>query len=331
MVKLSVIIPVYNTENYLTECIESVLNQIYPEKPEIILVDDGSTDLSPDICDYYADLDNHIKVIHKENRGLSSARNAGIDAADGDYIAFLDSCDFWIDNTIHDFLKIADETQADIIIGNAIRYMDTERRFSQYQNNLKYNPLYRTTEEKLKYILNPVNRFQWHIWKCIYKADIIKKNRIYFNENIEDFEWMPRVLSMAENIEIIEKIFVCCREKKDDSVENETEKSIKRQRDMLNALYNLTAHFSKISMDRNLKHYFYANFAEYYLYVFMRQALLQDRYSKSLLKKMSPYICFYQGKYSKPLKFIYNILGYRNTCRIINLTGKAALFAKSLK
>ena len=89
---ISVIVPVYNVEKYLSACIDSILNQTY-KNIEIILVNDGSTDNSSSICDYYASKFNHIRVIHQENGGLSAARNSGIDVATGDYIAFVDSDD----------------------------------------------------------------------------------------------------------------------------------------------------------------------------------------------------------------------------------------------
>lgn len=96
---ISIIIPVYNVEKYLEECVDSVINQTYTNL-EIILVDDGSTDSSPDICDDYGSKDVRIKVIHRTNGGLSAARNSGIETAQGEYISFLDSDDYIADNTI---------------------------------------------------------------------------------------------------------------------------------------------------------------------------------------------------------------------------------------
>ena len=93
-VKISVIIPVYNVERYLAQCVDSVISQSY-KNLEIILVDDGSSDNSPQICDDFAKQDSRIKVVHKVNGGLSSARNAGIEIAGGDYLLFLDSDDYW--------------------------------------------------------------------------------------------------------------------------------------------------------------------------------------------------------------------------------------------
>ena len=90
--KVSIIVPVYNVEKYLPKCIESILNQTYTNL-EVILIDDGSTDSSGKICDEYARRDGRIKVIHKENGGNSSARNAGLDCCTGDFLAFVDSDD----------------------------------------------------------------------------------------------------------------------------------------------------------------------------------------------------------------------------------------------
>ena len=99
---ISVVLPIYNVENYIEKCMESVLNQTY-KNIEIILVDDGSPDNCPIICDQYVKEDNRVKVVHKENGGLSDARNAGIKVANGDYITFIDSDDY-VDKDYVEFL-----------------------------------------------------------------------------------------------------------------------------------------------------------------------------------------------------------------------------------
>ena len=96
---LSIIIPVYNVEQYINQCIESILIQTYHDY-EIILIDDGSTDSSGEICDTYARKDNRIKVVHQLNAGQASARNSGMDLAKGDYIGFLDNDDFYYPDTV---------------------------------------------------------------------------------------------------------------------------------------------------------------------------------------------------------------------------------------
>lgn len=117
---ISVIVPVYNVESYVAECIESIQNQTYMNL-EIILVNDGSTDASGDICDKYAAYDERIQVIHKENAGVSAARNTGIESANGDYIGFVDSDDYIAPTMYEDMLKLMGEHDLDIIECTAFR------------------------------------------------------------------------------------------------------------------------------------------------------------------------------------------------------------------
>ncbi|MGN1326481.1 MAG: glycosyltransferase family 2 protein, partial [Clostridia bacterium] len=117
MPKITVIMPVYNVEKYLEEAIDSVIYQTY-QNLEIILIDDGSTDNSGNICDEYAKKDSHIKVIHQENKGLSGARNTGLDIATGEYIMFIDSDDIFPKDACEKMLKFMEEKDADYIVGN---------------------------------------------------------------------------------------------------------------------------------------------------------------------------------------------------------------------
>lgn len=124
--KVSIIIPVYNTGKYLFDCLNSIINQTH-KNLEIIIVDDGSTDDSPKICDDYAQKDNRIKVIHKNNEGVSKARNAGIEIATGDYFYFPDSDDYVELDTIEYLLNLINEHKCDIIsFEYFITYKDRE-------------------------------------------------------------------------------------------------------------------------------------------------------------------------------------------------------------
>lgn len=113
MKKISIIVPVYNTEKYLERCLESIINQTY-KNLEIILIDDGSTDKSGKICDEYAKKDSRVKVLHKENRGQATARNLGLEYATGDYLGFVDSDD-WISTDMYEHLiQLLNNNNADI-------------------------------------------------------------------------------------------------------------------------------------------------------------------------------------------------------------------------
>lgn len=132
---ISVIVPVYNVEQYLRRAIESVLRQTYQDL-EIILVDDGSPDACGNICDEYKELDSRIIVIHKANGGLSSARNAGLDIATGDYIAFLDSDDVFLPEMLEELLQLAESREADIVQCGFFRFSNEIKR-DNYSNNIE--------------------------------------------------------------------------------------------------------------------------------------------------------------------------------------------------
>lgn len=132
---ISIIVPVYNTEQYLDECVTSVVSQSY-NNLEIILVDDGATDQSPQKCDQWARKDNRIKVIHKENGGLSDARNAGLDNATGEYITFCDSDDILANDTIDSAYGIFMRYNCDIVSYESTLYQNrTENRITYYHKD----------------------------------------------------------------------------------------------------------------------------------------------------------------------------------------------------
>ncbi len=113
--EISVIVPIYQTERYLDRCIESIVNQTYSNL-EIILVDDGSPDRCPQMCDEWAKKDSRIRVVHKQNAGLGMARNSGIEAATGEYICFFDSDDYVALDTIEKAYRLAEAEQSDVIV-----------------------------------------------------------------------------------------------------------------------------------------------------------------------------------------------------------------------
>ena len=138
--KLSIIVPVYNVEKFLRRCIESLLNQNY-KNFEIILVDDGSTDSSGEICDEYVQKYNFIKVVHQNNKGLSGARNAGLQVVSGEYVGFIDSDD-WIEPNFYSYLmSIAEKKHVDVVSGTFQR-IESEKQIKKVDSaNIKYSIL----------------------------------------------------------------------------------------------------------------------------------------------------------------------------------------------
>lgn len=130
MPEFSIIVPIYKVEKYLEICIDSIIGQSFCNF-ELILVDDGSPDTCGEICDRYSSSDTRVKVVHKENGGLSSARNAGLDIATGKYVIFIDSDDFWDDASALEHIHInLTETDADVLVFTAKRYYESEDKYT---------------------------------------------------------------------------------------------------------------------------------------------------------------------------------------------------------
>ncbi len=190
--EVSIIVPVYNAEKNLNTCIESLKNQSF-KNIEILLVDDGSTDRSGEICDNYKNLDNRIHVFHKKNGGVSSARNLGIDKSSGKYIMFCDSDD-WIESDCIEVLynKIV-KFDSDIIYSGIYReeYFNTEKvkdKVSALSNELYLN--INELSGYLEYILNSIESPFLSPCAKLYRTNIIRENKLYFNEKmvcLEDF------------------------------------------------------------------------------------------------------------------------------------------------
>ena len=172
MDKISVIIPVYKVENYLERCVRSVCNQTYPEL-EILLIDDGSPDRSGEICDVLAGQDARIRVIHKSNGGLSDARNAGIDASTGDWLAFVDSDD-WLDPRMLEIPKIqAEKYGAEIA---ECSYRNLYKEMVKEETSCSGNVIVATPVEAIEGNLDWKN-FKPVAWNKLYRADIVGRIR----------------------------------------------------------------------------------------------------------------------------------------------------------
>lgn len=162
--KISIIVPVYNIENYLPKCIESVLSQTYANW-EAILVDDGSSDNSGTICDKYSNLDSRIKVIHKENEGVVSARIDGVKSSEGEFIYFLDGDDYIAPDALSLFATKQRECDADIVIGGFRTITDS----SDCDNDFIF-PHFTNSYDLLQF------RFKtsvWAVWNILFKKNIL--------------------------------------------------------------------------------------------------------------------------------------------------------------
>lgn len=202
---ISVIIPVYKVEAYLPACIDSILSQTFSDF-ELILVDDGSPDACGAMCDGYAREDSRIRVIHQENGGLSAARNAGLDIAEGEYVTFVDSDDVIAPDCLQLFTEVAGETDADVVVGSYIEFSDDSdlkgiwaqlEVKKNYQIENRYNACEALYLGKAEMPINAVGK--------LYKAGVIGSQRFPVGRIHEDQVFVPRIIYAASGIAILDR------------------------------------------------------------------------------------------------------------------------------
>lgn len=202
--KISVIIPVYKVETFLDECICSVLGQSY-KNLEVILVDDGSPDKCPEMCDEWAKRDNRITVIHKANGGLSDARNAGLDVSSGDYIAFVDSDDWIMPDMYEKMLNVLQHENADICACNIKScYADCKKQWGCKEYTVG-------NSEKILDMLYSDTRYPVAAWNKLYRKECWEQLRFPVGKICEDTFTTYRLIHNAKRIVQIPEAFYCYR------------------------------------------------------------------------------------------------------------------------
>ncbi|WP_294064325.1 glycosyltransferase [uncultured Fusobacterium sp.] len=210
-IKVSVIIPVYNVEDYIEKCLESVVNQTLKEI-EIIVVNDGTKDNSIKKIEKYFS-DSRIKIINKQNGGLSSARNAGLEIAKGEYISFIDSDDFIEEKMLEELYN--ESENADIVFSNNLNYNMLDNKLSKEEREFFFDKM----SNKGSYICMYSSAV---VWNKIYKRDFLEKNNLRFIEGIihEDDIFTIKSHFLAEKVKYVKKFHYYYRINRKDSIMN---------------------------------------------------------------------------------------------------------------
>ena len=208
----SIVVPIYNTQEYIKECLDSVLQQTFSNY-ECILIDDGSTDNSYTICNEYASLNSKIKLIQQNNMGVSIARNTGIIAAKGDFIVFLDSDDKIFNQTsLHDLYVLINNNYSNIIF-HSTNYIFSKDKVLFSKNTIDDINIVISAERFTKYCFHPNSKILLAAWSFTINRLFLLKNNLFYKENIihEDNHFIPRLLCLTDNITINNKTFYCYR------------------------------------------------------------------------------------------------------------------------
>lgn len=199
---ISVVIPAYKVEKYIHDCIRSVLSQTYPNI-EVILVDDGSPDSCGMICDEFAKQDKRVKVIHKENGGLSDARNTGVKNATGEYVIFLDGDDFWGDrDALQRLVHRQNEIGADVLSYSYVRWFEETNQKQPYFDTVAAMPPLSSKKEQLKYL---TDRGLYIASACnkLIRRSVLEDLEFRRGVYSEDIEWCAKLMLKASSLDFV--------------------------------------------------------------------------------------------------------------------------------
>lgn len=316
----SVIIPVYNVEKYLHQCVDSVLKQTFQDY-ELILVDDGSQDSSPSICDEYAKKDYRIHVIHKINGGQSAARNAGFAVAKGDYVVFLDSDDFYIHE--HVFCRIAEKcvSSPDIISFKYKKYFDAMGKYGVCNYSFTDIPQEHYTE--VIRILVEKDAFFCSAWSKVVKRSVLEENRILFDEHsrCEDMDWYFNVITHSNSMELVDDVMVGYRQRENSVTSTKSSQTL----DDFIAFFSKWVPAVATLPDKQLCQALYSAMAKLYVNLMVAYASLNDYKKKSRytdLKQYSSLLNYHSNPRVKKIWLVKRILGLKATIQLLSIVIK---------
>lgn len=252
---ISIVVPIYNVEKYLNKCVDSLINQTY-KNIEIILVDDGSTDSCPQICDEYIQRDNRIKVIHKKNGGLSSARNVGIKEANGSYLLFVDSDDYIEYNTCKELIECLKKENVDIIQFKKRVFSENEilNDIENASTNYLDYKVYSNIEAYDIYMNN--GEFTREAWDKLYSKNLFNDIEYPVGRLAEDLATTYKLITKAKKIGLLNRELYNYLVRKNSIM---GQKSIKLMEDTCRAhleIYNFNEIYNKKYLKNSITNYY---------------------------------------------------------------------------
>ncbi len=315
---LSVIIPVYKVENYLERCVKSVLDQGFKDL-EVILVDDGSPDRCPQICDELANTDERILVIHKQNGGLSSARNEGIRRCKGSYITFLDSDDQWVADGLSPIMDYTIESGADMMMFESLSFFpdgSLKKRNYGGMGGEKYEVF--SSENLYKGLIENGN-LREQAGTHIIKTSLLKDNSCFFKEGIlcEDTDFMFRIMRILDKVAITQSPLLIYTEQRPGSITNII--SSKRLNDLI-ALIQGCIDYNLDHPNNKFKRFEIAHCSYQWSIALGLSTLCPRSDSKQFKEKLKTQVKFLNlpsHPKSKKVGILYSILGIELTAFIL--------------
>ncbi len=320
----SIIVPCYNVSRYLEKCIESVLHQKLQDW-EMILIDDGSTDNTSEIINYYNGKDKRIKKIYQKNMGLSAARNRGIKEAAGKYILFLDADDWYKNEQCLDKIAIGAKKDVDIIVFQLDKITESGR-CCHVENNLQFFPDYEriyTSKEYLETVLSKNDVYEWFPVLYAYRKTLFEKEM--FDESIrffEDVDFVYRIILKAEKLFVIKDSIYQYRIGRDGQLTHVSKELIKNRISVTKKnikLVNVTI------VNKKMKKLLNGNFVRGYFWSIIMINYLEEKEQKEillLLKKNKCLMKYALNKKDRFAKILINVLGVFITAKLLFVRSK---------
>ncbi len=318
---ISVIIPVYNIEQYIEECIESVLRQDYKEL-EIILVDDGSTDSSSQICDRYALSDPRIKVFHIENSGLSGARNFGTKAATGEFVYYLDGDDCFTEGAISSSAEKI-QGEVDAVIAKCANYYTEDGAIKPEKIELKDEYVAGLDgEAAFASLMDKVDRSLWSAWRPLFRRSLMLDNDLWFRSRLlsEDLDLMPHIYRKARAIAVNNRVNTLYRVNRPGSIM--TTANAKRYLD----IYDIMTRWLEFIDDKSNCSEEFGNAMrrqiEMLYYNYFRKLRFLSNKDRAIVCKEAKKLSFLLDSKHIPSKFrrLYRILGFNFLNLLLKIT-----------
>lgn len=301
MARFSVIIPMYNVEKFVKECVFSVLAQTFTDY-EVILVDDGATDNSGKVCDELAEKDSKVSVIHQQNGGLSMARNAGVKKAVGEYVIFLDGDDYWSDKEM--LSKISQKlsvSEADVLVFNFVKYFEKNGKCETKDNAPVEVPTDKI--EAAKTLLKSGLFNASACFKCIRRSLIVDNNLQFETGRLsEDIEWNGRLLILCKRLDCINESFYVYRRRSGSISHNLKEKNVQHLFDNIVKTYNYAEEYKLEEAFRRV--YFSYVAYQYATLCFCINRLEGKKLRADWVKKIAPYKELLKYGYHKKVKLL---------------------------
>lgn len=320
---LSVIVPVYRVEAYLDTCIQSVItqNEFVNGLAELILVDDGSPDNCGAICDRYAKEHAHITVVHKENGGLSDARNCGIRAARGRYVQFLDSDDYLVPNALQRILSLL-EQQPDVLIFRHTEIDAVTGAKQDCTDTLDTETVARLSGEALLEYVVTGRQYDWYATRNVVNKQFLTENELYFENGrvFEDALWTPQLYYHARTARYLnEPLYAYLVNRQGSIVRGVSQKNYE---DKLFVLESTEQFCRSHAFSPALTAKLFGNVSQIYVSLLADWFLLDKAVRRALWHKLKPYdMCLQQAarRYKRWLYFLSKIVGLRPVAYLLYL------------